>query len=267
MFQAIRRHINATTIVAFVALIFAMTGGAFAINTHGNGAASATAAKSKTKAKAKAGPRGPAGPKGATGPAGPAGPAGTAGAKGETGPVGSNGSNGEKGTTGEKGATGSQGPKGETGATGAQGETGATGATGATGPQGPLQSGKTETGSWVTEAPVTIVGNGTLEPAEQEDRWVAISFTLPVESAVTPAYLEAGKGGTTECPGTAAKPEAKPGFLCVYTAYGNGINQKEVTFSGAGLSSKSAGVILKTHATKETGETAAAFGTWAVTAE
>jgi hypothetical protein len=36
MLQRLRRHINATTILAFVALVFAITGGAFAA-TDGSG--------------------------------------------------------------------------------------------------------------------------------------------------------------------------------------------------------------------------------------
>ena len=104
MFQAIRKHLNPTTVVAFVALVFAMTGGAFAASggSGGGGTGSktiasvtrgaggnpiSTTAKSKAKPKTKAGPRGPAGPagkNGATGVTGPAGPAGATGAKGET---------------------------------------------------------------------------------------------------------------------------------------------------------------------------------------
>ena len=94
MFQALRKHLTPSTFIAFVALVFAVTGGAFAAGSHGGGspvqatASSgrvgsatplATSAKSKGKSKSKAGPRGPAGPKGATGATGPAGPAGATG--------------------------------------------------------------------------------------------------------------------------------------------------------------------------------------------
>src|ERR1700760_3375487 len=61
--------------VAIIALIVALSGGAFAAS-HG-----ATASKTKVVK----GPRGPKGPKGDAGPAGPQGPAGAPGAKGDQG--------------------------------------------------------------------------------------------------------------------------------------------------------------------------------------
>ena len=124
MFSRIRNrlHLTPSMAIAFVALVLALTGGAFAATPHGGGGATATAAKSKAKPKAKAGPRGPAGPAGktgatgATGPAGATGPGGAAGAKGETGGAG------VQGVQGETGATGPQGPIGDTGVQGPQGE-------------------------------------------------------------------------------------------------------------------------------------------------
>jgi hypothetical protein len=110
MFSTIRRHLRLSPagVVAVIALVFAMAGGAFAANNNGGGRATASA-------KAK---RGPKGPKGATGAAGAQGPAGPAGPAGGAGP---------------KGATGAEG---------------ATGATGQTGFTETLPSGKTETGTW-----------------------------------------------------------------------------------------------------------------------
>jgi hypothetical protein len=72
MFSALRKHLTPGTFIALIALIFAMTGGAFAASSSGGGSgAKATAsvtrgtsvaAAAKSKAKPKAGPRGPAGP-------------------------------------------------------------------------------------------------------------------------------------------------------------------------------------------------------------
>src|ERR1700735_4554795 len=115
MFSSIRKYLNPTTAVAFVALIFAMTGGAFAMNTSGSNARTgardaqlapsgsplATAAKGKAKSKTKAGPRGPAGPVGKTGATGPAGATGPTGATGPGGPQGPQGPAGANGTNGE----------------------------------------------------------------------------------------------------------------------------------------------------------------------
>ena len=42
---------------------------------------------------------------------------------------------------------------------------------------------------------------------------------IPLEAEPTAHYLTEGKGETAECPGTAEKPEAAPGRLCVYAQY------------------------------------------------
>jgi hypothetical protein len=111
MLSAIRKQLNPATVMAFVALVFAMTGGAFAVTGHGGGSGSgshatltATVAKAKKKDKSapvgKPGPRGPAGPAGTAGSQGPAGPAGA------QGPAGGKGENGTAGTNGTAGANG-----------------------------------------------------------------------------------------------------------------------------------------------------------------
>ena len=82
MFRALRNHLTPSTAIAFVALVFAITGGAFAatgsVNNSGGGGShgtlTASVAKKKAKPKPKGGARGPAGPKGAPGATGPAGP-------------------------------------------------------------------------------------------------------------------------------------------------------------------------------------------------
>jgi Collagen triple helix repeat (20 copies) len=129
--------------VAFLALLLALGGSAFAAGTmvSNSGRTDGFHASAKPKAKTllpldKTGKfpasvltlkRGPTGPTGATGAKGATGATGATGAKGDTGAAG---------PKGDIGATGAQGPKGDTGATGAQGPAGQTGATGATGAQG-----------------------------------------------------------------------------------------------------------------------------------
>ncbi len=173
MFSWVRRQLSPATVMAFVALVFAMTGGAYAVTGHGGsgpaasaGSASAvaTAAKSKAKPKVKVGPRGPAGPAGAQGPAGPAGGTGPQGSAGATGAAGAKGENGAAGTNGTNGTNGGSvtsveskskiGPceKGGSEFTSASGKTYAcTGETGAPWPAGgTLPKGATETGVWST---------------------------------------------------------------------------------------------------------------------
>jgi hypothetical protein len=252
MFHSIRKHISPTTVVAFMALVFAMTGGAFAASSNGGGSGAkptasvgvnttvATAAKSKAKPKTKAGPRGPAGPAGkagANGPAGPAGPAGAAGAKGE---------NGAAGGQGPQGPLGPQGPAGPTGATGATGSPWTAGGT--------LPSGKTETGTWYFAIPAHNPTSGT------SLTFAPISFVIPLEEAPTAHYLKSAEQETPECPGTVEAPKAEPGQLCVYTQF-------ELAVPLLGVTSKSFGAFVGALVPGNGEPGGVAVGTWAVTAE
>lgn len=254
MFSVIRKHLNPTSVVAFVALIFAMSGGAFAMNSSGSpakptaavgsgagGNPIATAAKSKAKPKAKAGPRGPAGPAGkngangaagAQGPQGPQGPAGPAGAKGETGTPGTNGTDGTDGTNGTNGATGAAGSPWTVGG---------------------LPKGASERGTWTISGDykageyVTASMSFSVplaEPLEGEQ----VHFIALGEGETEASEAEAIKNG--ECTGTYAKPGAASGQLCVFESLpgelaGAGelsrppavsINSPETRTAGAGVS-------------------------------
>jgi hypothetical protein len=206
----LRKHVTPSTVIAFMALIFALTGGAFAA-TGGSGGGTGNvnknssklvAATSKAKPKAKAGPRGPAGAKGATGATGPAGAAGPAGPVGPTG-------------AGVPGAAGPQGPQGATGATGAAG------VTGPAGPQGPqgvpgnigntLSKGGVETGTWISPANASTEGFATIS--------FPIQLTAPLDGAhahyVT--LVDVAKGELPEgCGGSVEAPVAEEGYLCVF---------------------------------------------------
>ncbi len=179
MFSAIRKHLSPATVVAFMALVFAMTGGAFAASSGGGGTgAKATASvargatvaiAAKAKPKAKAGPRGPAGAKGATGATGTTGPGGAAGAKGENGAAGGQGSQGPQGATGSPGAAGAAGPEGSFNKT--------------------LPSGKTLKGAWAIQANVATA-KSFLEGAASTE----ISFGIPLAVAPTPVYVGEASG-------------------------------------------------------------------------
>jgi hypothetical protein len=222
MFQAIRKHLTPSTAIALVALVFALTGGAFAATGGGGSHATLTASVAKKKAKAPA--RGPAGPKGATGatgPAGLAGPAGAAGAKGE------NGGNGKEGPEGKEGKAGTNGKNGKSvlaepaganckeggtsfevegtgtkesvcnGQKGEKGEKGEEGSPWTDG--GKLPSGATETGTWAYQvAPGTGV--------ERYPISFPIQLSEPLNAAsensghvqVVPALVQEGKVGPGE---------------------------------------------------------------------
>ncbi len=304
--KRITKHLNASTAIALVALIFAITGGAFAAtggrsNGPSHATLTASAAKSKAKPKTKAGPRGPAGPagkngtngtNGAPGAQGPAGPAGA------TGPAGSNGSNGEKGEKGEKGE-GPRGPQGIPGKNGAiqPGET--------------LPHEATETGVWSADSlPVSPCvetpgkggyedsnctigttkrgpnfepeGNFTIQSInERPEQLLAapISFTIPLAKALGEKEVhyvgETGNGET--CPGSVEAPKAEPGNLCVYEeeAFDVPAGQEAVIPPGLRVGNgippselAGAGVSGALVVLEASSEHngAKAFGTWAVTA-
>lgn len=264
----IRKHINATSVIAFIALAFATTGGALAaVNNPPKAAAAArpTAAiaketKSKSKPKSKTGPAGPrglAGPGGPTGPAGPAGSAGPAGAKGETGSAGLAGPAGVKGETGPAGLPGKEGEKGEKGEEGSPWTDGGT-----------LPPEKTETGTWTLgEVPASV-------------QYVPISFPIPLappahagEVALSEKqvhFVHFGATAPAECAGGTYKaPAAAPGNLCVYESLGMaGKYEEDVEIRDAQSTSGTAPGAGPTGAFLVFGveETSAANGTWAVTA-
>jgi Collagen triple helix repeat (20 copies) len=211
MLKAIRTHMNATTILATVALVFAMTGGAYAAKKYlitSTKQISPSVLKQLQGKAGAGGAPGAAGAQGAQGPAGPAGPAGSGGAKGETGPAGAKG---ERGATGATGASGASGAKGATGATGASGATGFTST---------LPSGKTETGTWavpnvayegtagVEDVPISF----SIPLAETSEHVVILTKQETVESTTTPK-----EGCEYEVANPAAMPVAPAGTLCVFT--------------------------------------------------
>ena len=245
MLRGIRKQLNPATAIAIVALVFAMTGGAFAVTGGGGGrgsggakGASASlgrgdgaptlAGESKAKPKPK-GSRGPAGPAGKTGPAGPAGAQGSAGPAGPQGPAGTNGTDGTNGTS-VTSAAASASECGKLGGTtftsvsgtgkvcnGVEGKKGETGAPWPAG--GTLPEKATEKGAW---------GITYLATADKQPGFSAISFTIPLKAEPEAHYIgkeEQGGGGTEptspaikegKCSGNAENPEAAPGNLCVF---------------------------------------------------
>jgi hypothetical protein len=288
MFRAIRRQINPATVMAFVALIFAMTGGAFAVTDHGgNGyGAQATASKSKAKPKGKPGPRGPAGPKGETGAAGPkgeTGAAGSAGPKGETGAAGSAGLKGEAGTAGANGTNGesvtsttlNEGEEGcnaggskftvdgkaTTACNGEKGEPGETGFT------KHLPGGDTETGVYGT----VFSGSQGVEAAI-----LPISLPIPllvpiqgskvfVVSGEEQDHLN-GEQPPTECQGTLQAPTAGKGAFCVYEGKGNLPEGASLHLNGNVVGTSGLTVVAIYNLNGGGEESATVYGAWAVTA-
>ena len=230
MLTYLRRHASLSSVVAVLALVFAMTGGAYAAKKYLITSTSQIKPSVLKSLQGKAGLAGAPGPQGAQGLPGPAGTNGTNGKDGKDGSNGGAGPVGPAGATGKKGDQGEPGSKGATGSAGASGPAGTTGPAGVTGPEGVcataschLPSGATETGTWI--AAVANFPEGSFPAA------IAISFPIPLKEASTgeshafyfssheTEEIEKGEKntGASECKGTVVSPTAPAGKLCVYT--------------------------------------------------
>lgn len=218
MFAFMKNRLGIPGIVSVIALVFAMTGGAWATQDYLGGATSSAEKQNK------AGKRGPPGPKGPRGKQGAAGPAGPAGLQGPVGPAGPKGDKGDKGDPGDDGtsvtssaeATGTGNCEGRGGSKFVAGPTTTFACNGKEGSPwtagGTLPQGKTEQGAW--------------SALHQGESLLPVSFTIPLAAPLDQDHVlalaegyngEDGIGPEHEkCPGKASNPKAKAGFLCVY---------------------------------------------------
>jgi len=246
----IRTRATFANVTATLALVFAMSGGAYAANHY---IIDSLKQINPKVAKTLKGKRGPRGPVGATGPAGPTGLQGLAGTAGKDGLPGKEGKEGVPGKDGKDGAPGKDGES-VTSTSLSQGDTHcAEGGSGFTvggketyacnGPEGKegqagkdgqpwtpnnvLPSGASEKGTWVAEGrpvPLTLFGN-ELEMVEG-----SFSFPIPLsetlgEEATHIIALGHGEGETEEelpeeevngqkikvCKGNVSNPQAVAG--------------------------------------------------------
>jgi hypothetical protein len=208
MLSAIRQRLRVSpgTVIATLALVFAMTGGAYAAGKYLITSTKQIKPSVLKQLQGKAGASGLAGAPGAAGPAGPAGPAGS---KGDTGAAGSNGTNGTNGTS----VTSSTEPKGANCKEGGTKLVSGSGTTYACSGEkgspwtggGVLPRGATETGNW------SLTGGGTGEI------FIPISFPIRLSAGLSgPKVHYVPSTGEGECTGTAEEPTAPEGELCVY---------------------------------------------------
>jgi Collagen triple helix repeat (20 copies) len=245
MLKALRTrvHMSPATMIATLALVFAMTGGAYAAGRYvitSTKQISPKVLKSLQGKTGVAGKNGAAGANGATGATGPAGPAGSQGPAGAAGAAGKAGENGKEGKEGKEGQPG------------------------AIHPGTKLPSGASETGAWAVQSHTLSI---TLS---------AISFPIPLETALGESHVffipPEGEGtiDPAECPGSVVNPEAATGDLCVYTrAFTEGLEPFSVPIEdpskglGSGGAAVSGATLLFTPASAES---STGYGTWAVTA-
>lgn len=210
MFSALRDRMTYANVVATMALVFAMSGGALAASHY------LITSTKQIKPSVVASLKGKAGAKGLQGPMGPAGPAGAAGA----------------GTPGSQGPAGPAGPKGETGTPGTPGAPGKNGTNGKEGSPwtagGTLPSGKTETGTWFGETtaadtevaisfPIPLAAPLAFSEGKPEEPENQVHYINPSGKEVNILDVEVARPAA--CPGSVEKPEAAPGNLCVYTEF------------------------------------------------
>jgi hypothetical protein len=240
MFSRIRKRITYANVAMTLALVFAMSGGAYAANKYlitSTKQISPKVLKALKGAKGANGANGAAGAAGAAGTAGPQAPAGAAGAKGETG------------------AAGAAGAKGETGKEGSPWTVGGT-----------LPKGASEKGQW-----------GTFKFAQKVIYLsaVPISFTIPLKAAPEAHYIAPGEGAgeakpapaitNGECTGTYADPGAASGNLCVFAKVVLGSEFSGFSNGEGEGQAGATGTVMVWQVTAPESGTVAAYGTWAVT--
>ncbi len=258
MFSSVRRRVTYANVVVTVALVFAMSGGAYAASKYLITSTKQISPKVLKALQGKAGKAGANGANGApgapgpVGPAGPQGPAGAAGAKGENGAAGTSVTSAEsKAKIGPCKEGGSE-FKAVSGTTYAcNGEKGKEGTFGGS----TLPEGKTLTGV------VAASGYGEAKYPTSPGVGIAdtgVAFALPL--ATVPDIHTVYEGEKlAECPGSAETPAAEPGNLCVFiTAAVNVINHPVTVNASAfgfkveGFSEEKGFIVIE--------------GTWAVTA-
>ncbi len=217
-FSRLRKRFTYANVILTLALVFAMTGGAYAAGKYLITSTKQIKPSVLKQLQGKTGARGPAGPAGVAGAVGAAGPQGPAGGKGENGAPGANGSNGVSVTSKELTKSSSACKKeGGSEFTSAEGTktTACNGSPWTAG--GTLPKGSSERGQWV------IAGY------ENPVRETSLSFPIPLAAGLSEEKthvigVEEGakeaKEATAitngECTGNWEDPGAKSENLCVF---------------------------------------------------
>lgn len=262
MFSWIRRHATYANLAMTLALVFAMSGGAYAAKHYLITSTKQISPKVLSALKGKAGPAGPAGPAGAPGLAGPAGPVGP---KGENGVSGSNGVSVTSNELTSKDAACKKEGGSEFTAAEAKKTTACNGKEGSPWTAGgTLPKGSTETGQWA---------GGEEAHLEGQQFYVSISFPIPLAKELEAANVHfVGEGVATPpagCKGNFEKPGADPGNLCVFATLVTGNIQSPPSFINAQHPGEEnagpTGTVMKFKISSFEEGLALATGTWAVT--
>jgi hypothetical protein len=217
MFSKIWKRITYTNVVVTFALVFAMSGGAYAAKRY---LITSTKQISPSVLKQLKGSAGKAGAPGATGPQGAQGLPGAQGPQGTPGTEGKDGTEGKAGVS-VVGKTLGKGNK-ECPEGGSEFKTGATATYACNGSpwtaSGTLPNGSSETGTWSTVYEAT---------AAEQPMSSAISFTIPLKATPEVHFIglkeelagepnEAAAIKEGKCKGSESEPEAASENLCVF---------------------------------------------------
>lgn len=227
-------------IVAVVALIAALTGGAYAATgglTNTEKKQVRKIARSEAKKVAVAGAPG------------------TPGAQGQPGAPGSAGADGKNGTDGEDGRGVVTGPE-PSGSPNCEGDGGVWVEVEGSGAKEFVCNGKDG-----SSASGTMTGDWSFTSKGPEGVLVSISFPQTLSAEPAQHYLASGEQ-TTECPGDYETPEALPGNLCVYEE-GAIHSSKSSTGFESFTSDPLSGATWEMAV--EAGEEGYSWGSWAVT--
>lgn len=259
MFSSIRRRFTYANVVMTLALLLAMSGGAYAAGKFVITSTKQISPKVLKQLKGKAGPAGPAG---TVGPAGAAGPTGKEGAVGKEGTPGVNGKEGPNGVsvtskTLAQGAANCKEGGSEFTAAENKKSYACNGSPWTAG--GTLPSGKTETGDWS----IAVTGAG------EEILITSLSFTVPLTSGLDSShvhFIKFGETPPTGCSGTVESPAASSGNLCVFAAAGMSTiieDTPPIKAIGGEAGTDQTGAHL--YLVSEAPGAFSALGTWAVT--
>ena len=256
MFSRIRGRFTYANVVVTFALVFALSGGAYAASRYvitstkqispkvlkslkgangANGASGAPGAQGVQGSQGAQGPQGPQGPQGAGGPAGQ-------GVTSKTVTTKEAACNKEGGSEFTAGSSKTFACNGKEGSPWTEG--------------GTLPSGKSLKGEW--GASISATGLNAMADF--------VSFGIPLSSVPVAHYFKEGETPTagSGCTGSAAEPGAEKGNLCVFTETAANV------FQGEGFEPKVETVGLfgfSVHAISKEAGIAQVAGTWAVTAE
>jgi hypothetical protein len=254
MFSKLRKRLTYANVAMTLALLFAMTGGAYAASKFVITSTKQIKPSVLKQLQGKAGKAGAAGANGANGANGAQGPAGATGPGGPQGPAGINGTPGTSGAPGAKGAAGSPWTAG-----------------------GTLPSERTETGVW-----------GLSELAKASGLYaihIPISFNIPLAAPIVEAekcgeagepacviHIFEGESIPAGCTGTVVAERvtglgADPGNLCIHITYAESLTAAQlIPVDSETAQAHSAGKSGTTLTAVSLGEGAHGSGTWAVTA-